>query len=613
MNKGPVITRGEQPLSCFTLLRVFLGFAMVALWPLCISAAGATTVEQRITTSKDDAEEFSDGTMYLGSSDLELTHDASDQTVGMRWPGIAIPRGAIITAAYIQFSAKASQSVVTSLTIRGQAADNPPAFCSTARDISSRPRTGAAATWAPVPWAAGEVGANQRTPDLSALVQEIVNRPGWTSGNALAIIITGTGHRTAWACNGSASGAPLLHVDFGGGTAPPPASPPVAKLSVTQVPTPALTVAADASASTATTPIASYKFDFGDGTSPIITSATSAAATTLGTTATATPQHTYANVGTYTVSLTVTDTGGSVSAPATQSITVTAAGGPKVAIYAGYYDTHHPSNPRPKPNPWKGSSGVLFVGKPDGSSGGWDTSALRIDNLTGGSLAGVTATVDIGSEHYSLWGQYSVPAGGTLILAQTSIENFDGSDTNPAGCYSCSPQYCLTKVSSTIPVVHVSIGGVKTDYFDVLQVLNTLGVDAAGCPYTGTRNDESEAWHRIYSTPPAAPLAASSLGGAENPASASTPESRFWLGPPYPNPTQGELAVRFETATRGAVRLRVYDVTGRLVRMCVDDVLDAGTYMERVDLNGVATGIYFFNLQTPEGSRHQAFVFMRHK
>ena len=37
----------------------------------------------------------------------------------------------------------------------------------------------------PQPWNLGEAGDNQKTPDLAAIVQEIVNRPGWQSGNSL--------------------------------------------------------------------------------------------------------------------------------------------------------------------------------------------------------------------------------------------------------------------------------------------------------------------------------------------------------------------------------------------------------------------------------------------
>ena len=43
-----------------------------------------------------------------------------------------------------------------------------------------------------------------------------MNRPGWASGNALALIVTGsgTGKRTARSFNGNPAGAALLHVEY---------------------------------------------------------------------------------------------------------------------------------------------------------------------------------------------------------------------------------------------------------------------------------------------------------------------------------------------------------------------------------------------------------------
>ena len=38
--------------------------------------------------------------------------------------------------------------------------------------------------------------------------------PGWSSGNALALIVTGTGERVAEAYEGDQAGAPLLHVEY---------------------------------------------------------------------------------------------------------------------------------------------------------------------------------------------------------------------------------------------------------------------------------------------------------------------------------------------------------------------------------------------------------------
>ena len=266
-------------------------------------------------------------------------------------------------------------------------------------------------------------------------------------------------------------------------------APPVAKLTVTPSSGAApLAVTADASASTDTdsTKIASYTFDFGDGSAPV------------GPQAGATAMHTYTNTGTFTAKVTVTDSAG-LSSTASSTVTVTFTSSPAVAVFAGYYDTHHDdSHLQPKPSPWKGSANVVFVGNSDTSSGGWDTSAVKIDNTGSGPISGVGVTVDIGSNHYALWSTQSIPVGYSLILAQTKLENFDGSDTNPAGCYGCDPTLCVTDVMKTIPVVHVTINGVTTNYQDTRQILNTQGADKAGCPDTGgTRNDESEVWQQI--------------------------------------------------------------------------------------------------------------------
>jgi hypothetical protein len=168
----------------------------------------------RITASADDAEEAADGGVDLNSSDLELVTDSSVQTVGLRFPGLAIPAGATITSAYIQFVADESQSGTTNLTVAAQAADDAKTFTSASLDVSSRLRTIASVAWSPAAWSTGEVGADTRTPDLSAVVQQVVSRPGWGSGHAIAFIITGSGQRTAESKDGSSSKAPLLHVEY---------------------------------------------------------------------------------------------------------------------------------------------------------------------------------------------------------------------------------------------------------------------------------------------------------------------------------------------------------------------------------------------------------------
>jgi len=190
--------------------------------------AAPVTFERRVVASADDAEESASGGMYLNSSDLELVKDGNNQQVGVRFTNVTVPKGATITSAYLQFEAKETQSEATNLAVQGQAADNATTFTSASTNISTRARTAAAVNWAPAPWTLiGEAGPNQRTTNLSPLIQELLNRTGWASGNALALIITGTGHRTGWAYDGKPAGAPLLHIEYSTG---PPQAPSNAEI-----------------------------------------------------------------------------------------------------------------------------------------------------------------------------------------------------------------------------------------------------------------------------------------------------------------------------------------------------------------------------------------------
>ena len=174
-------------------------------------------LERRVGAGSDDAEESESGTFVRNASDLDLVYDSGNQTVGLRFTDIGVPPGATIIRAHIQFEADAAQSEPTSLLLQGQAADHPATFVNADRNVSDRPRTAASTTWSPLPWTvAGEAGPDQRTTDLAAVIQEIVDRPGWASGSAIVILITGTGKRTARTQEIDPSGAALLQIEYGG-------------------------------------------------------------------------------------------------------------------------------------------------------------------------------------------------------------------------------------------------------------------------------------------------------------------------------------------------------------------------------------------------------------
>lgn len=180
----------------------------------------AQAVVSRVSSSTDDAEEYLEdnpsgkqGDVDVTSSDLEMTYEASPQLVGMRFTGITVPQGATIILAYIEFEVDETGSYETYLTIRGEASDNTSSFTPANGNISARTRTQAEAYWFEIPsWTI--VNAKWQTPNISNVIQEIVNRPGWSSGNSLAIIINGGGTRTAAAFDGKPDGAPKLVIAY---------------------------------------------------------------------------------------------------------------------------------------------------------------------------------------------------------------------------------------------------------------------------------------------------------------------------------------------------------------------------------------------------------------
>lgn len=177
---------------------------------------GQNSLDVRIATGNDDVEEDANRWVYLDSTDLELVHDASSQKIGLRFTGINIPQNATITNAYIRFKVDETSSETVNLKIQGEAASNALAFNSSTGNISARPATTSFINWSPAPWTSlAASGAQQTTPNLAPVIQEIISQPGWATGNALVILISGTtGKRVAEAYEDDAMGAPLLHIEF---------------------------------------------------------------------------------------------------------------------------------------------------------------------------------------------------------------------------------------------------------------------------------------------------------------------------------------------------------------------------------------------------------------
>jgi hypothetical protein len=172
-------------------------------------------LSMRVSSAFDDAEgpQVSDAD---GATDLDL----GGTIVGLRFTSLAIPRGAVITSAAVQFTAdqafSADNTTPLNLDIFAENADNAPPFgANVVSNLGTLPRTAASIAWNIPPWAVSQSGPAQRTPEMTAVIQEIVNRPGWRTGNALVLLFAGTGgRREAESFDGDPTRAAVLTVQF---------------------------------------------------------------------------------------------------------------------------------------------------------------------------------------------------------------------------------------------------------------------------------------------------------------------------------------------------------------------------------------------------------------
>ncbi|UCC97978.1 MAG: cyanophycinase [Phycisphaerales bacterium] len=179
---------------------------------------GMRALERFVTRSINDAEEIEDGSMDIDSSDLDLINDGrrGAQIVGIRFTDIPITRGSRIKKAYLQFTADKIKTKPTRLVIH---AETTPYFvrwfAPDKHNISRRKRTWASVEWSPEPWnVIGERSEKQRTPDVSALIQEVIAKPDWQEGNALVFIVTGSGERCAVSYDGDQQNPPVLYIEY---------------------------------------------------------------------------------------------------------------------------------------------------------------------------------------------------------------------------------------------------------------------------------------------------------------------------------------------------------------------------------------------------------------
>jgi len=471
----------------------------------------------------------------------------------------------VITEAWIQFTTReVHPDTATSLILHAQAIDDAPVVES-ANNLTSRAVTNAEVPWADVPnWVVvGEAGPDQRTPDLKALVQEVVSRPGWRSDNALAVIVTGAGRRVAYSYDGHPDKAPLLHIEFV--AAPPADHPPVAAFASF-----AVEGAAPFSLTADATPSADpdgdslqFVFDFGDGT-------------VMGPWATPTATHTYSE-GTWLLTLTVTDESGDSDVLSTL-ITV------------------HPN--------------LVTNGSVEVDLTGWNANGpgASIERIEGGHE-----------------GSFCIEARGDSSLSSFGVNdspNWVSSTDGPGTRYHFSAWVRSDSHSGRARIqVREYLDGVLQGTPHVSQEVELqtgwqpihleVEATASGSTLDFQVLDKPQSFGEIFEVDEISAWQA----GAPVLAAPTMPfgEGAAFSARVHPNPLGLKATLALVTTRFGFARVRLYDSQGRLVRTLLDDAsLPAGRHVfaleTRTPRGRLEAGVYFYSVQAAEGRLNGRFV-----
>lgn len=150
------------------------------------------------------------------------------KTAGIRFQNVGIPKGATITSATLNFVPAADGiGDAPTLIVKGEASDNAVAYGTSSNSLSptSRSRTTAQTRWTPGDWIVTNPPVAVEGPNVTSIVQEIVNRSNWCGNNAMAFYIQpetsgALGLRTATAFDAGGGRQPQLVVNYTTGATP---------------------------------------------------------------------------------------------------------------------------------------------------------------------------------------------------------------------------------------------------------------------------------------------------------------------------------------------------------------------------------------------------------
>ena len=80
----------------------------------------------------------------------------------------------------------------------------------------------------------------------------------------------------------------------------------------------------------------------------------------------------------------------------------------------------------------------------------------------------------------------------------------------------------------------------------------------------------------------------------------------------YPNPFNPVTKIRFQVPSgSNKVKLSIYDISGREIRILTDGVIKAGTYEADFDASELPSGVYFYRLVSGSFSESKKMILVK--
>ena len=164
-----------------------------------------------LLNAEDDAVESALGFVDLDSPVVGMTSpDVS--WFGLRFRDVRIPRGVTVLSSFVRLRPALLGVDPAVWTIHGDLSAPQQPFTGELGGLSLRPRTEGSVTWNVFAWTG--LGFQVGSPDLSILMEEVLHRPEWNSGDPVGLLVSGTGQRAAHSFDGAAASGAELWVAF---------------------------------------------------------------------------------------------------------------------------------------------------------------------------------------------------------------------------------------------------------------------------------------------------------------------------------------------------------------------------------------------------------------